>query len=121
MMTTGGITNPASLASSGVRCLPVPVHEGVLDLPALMAELAKMEINELQVEAGARLCGALLDARLVDEVLVYQAPVLLGDGGAGPFAFGPLESMANRTHLKMLETSRIGDDLRMRLQPKFRL
>jgi diaminohydroxyphosphoribosylaminopyrimidine deaminase/5-amino-6-(5-phosphoribosylamino)uracil reductase len=114
-------TIPASLASSGARCLPVPVHEGVLDLPALLAELAEMEVNELQVEAGARLCGALLDARLVDEILVYQAPVLLGDGGPGPFAFGPLESMANRTHLKVLEASRIGDDLRMRLQPECRL
>ena len=58
-----------------------------------------------------------LDAGLVDEVLIYQAPVLLGDGAPGPFRLGPLESMAERTQFKLLETVRFGDDLRIRLQP----
>jgi diaminohydroxyphosphoribosylaminopyrimidine deaminase/5-amino-6-(5-phosphoribosylamino)uracil reductase len=79
-----------------------------------------MEINEVQVEAGARLSGALLEAGLVDEILVYQAPVLLGDGGPGPFAFGPLESMEERTHLRVLETVRFDDDLRIRLHTTVR-
>jgi diaminohydroxyphosphoribosylaminopyrimidine deaminase/5-amino-6-(5-phosphoribosylamino)uracil reductase len=79
-----------------------------------------MEINEVQVEAGAVLCGALLEENLVDEILVYQAPVLMGDGGPGPFALGPLESMAQRTHLKVLETVHFGNDLRIHLQTQFR-
>ena len=82
-----------------------------------MKALAKRDVNELQVEAGADLCGSLLEAGLVDEVLLYLAPVLLGDGGPGLFSFGPLESMQERTHLEVLESSRIGDDLRLRLKP----
>ena len=83
-----------------------------------LGSLAEREMNEVQVEAGARLCGALFEAGLVDEWLVYQAPVLLGDGGPGPAALGPLESMAQRTHFELLETTHFGDDLRIRLQPR---
>jgi diaminohydroxyphosphoribosylaminopyrimidine deaminase/5-amino-6-(5-phosphoribosylamino)uracil reductase len=57
-----------------------------LDLRALLAQLAQREINEVQVEAGATLSGALLRAGLVDEVLLYLAPVLLGDAGRPMFA-----------------------------------
>lgn len=109
---------PAELAARAAHCLPLPVRDGGIDLHALMSELAAMQFNELQVEAGARLCGALLSAQLVDEILVYQAPVLLGDECPGPFALGPLESMADRTHLRVLETCHLGGDLRIRLQPE---
>ena len=111
---------PGALASSEAQCLRLPVRSGAVDLNALMKALAEMEINEVQVEAGARLCGALIRDQLVDELLIYQAPLLLGEGGPGPFAFGPLESMTESTHLELLETSHFGDDLRIRLQPKFR-
>lgn len=111
---------PGEMAASGVQCLSLPAKNDLVDLTALMNALAGMGVNELQVEAGSRLCGALLTARLVDEILIYQAPVLLGDGGPGPFAIGPLESMNERTHLTMLETSHLGDDLRIRLKPEFR-
>jgi diaminohydroxyphosphoribosylaminopyrimidine deaminase/5-amino-6-(5-phosphoribosylamino)uracil reductase len=108
---------PAALQALGARCLPLPAPSGRVDLEALLHALAELEINEVQVEAGARLCGALLGAGLVDELLVYQAPVLLGDGGPGLAALGPLESMADRTHLEVLETIHVGDDLRIRLKP----
>jgi diaminohydroxyphosphoribosylaminopyrimidine deaminase/5-amino-6-(5-phosphoribosylamino)uracil reductase len=108
---------PAALQALGARCLPLPPRSGRVDLEALLRALAELEINEVQVEAGARLCGALLGAGLVDELLVYQAPVLLGDGGPGLAALGPLESMAERMHLEVLETTRFGDDLRIRLKP----
>lgn len=111
---------PEALQSSGAQCLGLNAANGSIDLQSLFDALAGMEINEVQVEAGARLCGALLEARLIDELLIYQAPVLLGEGGPGPFAFGPLESMHERTHLEWLETTRLGDDLRIRLQPQFR-
>jgi diaminohydroxyphosphoribosylaminopyrimidine deaminase/5-amino-6-(5-phosphoribosylamino)uracil reductase len=116
---------PSELRSRGARCLPLPAAAGNhggnpgsrIDLGALLDALAEREINEVQVEAGAQLCGALLRAGLVDELLIYLAPVLLGDGGPGPVALGPLESMAERTHLELLETTRVGDDLRLRLKP----
>jgi diaminohydroxyphosphoribosylaminopyrimidine deaminase/5-amino-6-(5-phosphoribosylamino)uracil reductase len=111
-------TVSTALESAGISCLSLPEKDGRLDLAALLSKLADREINEVQVEAGARLNGALLTAGLIDEMLIYQAPVLLGDQAAGPFAFGPLESMTERTHLKLLETTRFGDDLRIRLQPR---
>lgn len=110
---------PAALKAMGVHCLRLPAKNGNVDLESLLGALAEMEINEVQVEAGAKLCGALLNARLADELLIYQAPLLLGEGGPGPFALGPLESMAQRTHLKVLETSTIGSDLRIRLQAEY--
>lgn len=111
---------PAALQASGAHCLPVACGPAGIDLQALLKALALQQINEVQVEAGARLCGSLLTAGLVDELLLYQAPVLLGDGGPGPFALGELESMAQRTHLNVLETTHIGDDLRIRLSPAAR-
>jgi diaminohydroxyphosphoribosylaminopyrimidine deaminase/5-amino-6-(5-phosphoribosylamino)uracil reductase len=111
---------PAALRSAGAVCLPLPAGPSGVDLPALLEALAARQVNEVQVEAGSRLCGALLEAGLVDELLLYQAPVLLGEGGPGPFALGPLESMAQRTHLEVLETTHIGDDLRIRLKPAAR-
>lgn len=111
---------PEELDAGEARCLPLPARNSGIDLLALLQALAGLEINEIQVEAGVRLCGALLKAQLVDEILIYQAPVLLGEGGPGLFGIGPLESMDERTHLKVLETSQIGDDLRIRLQPQFR-
>jgi diaminohydroxyphosphoribosylaminopyrimidine deaminase/5-amino-6-(5-phosphoribosylamino)uracil reductase len=111
---------PAGLVSSRVNCLPLPAREGRLDLHQLLSSLGEMEINEVQVEAGAGLCGALLIEGLVDEILIYQAPILLGEGGPGPFALGTLESMEQRTHLRVLETVRFNDDLRIRLQTTIR-
>jgi len=115
-----GTPVPTALQSLGVTCLPLAAGPAGVDLPALLEALAARQLNEVQVEAGARLCGALLGAGLVDELLLYQAPILLGDGGPGPFALGPLESMAQRTHLKVVETTHIGDDLRIRLLPATR-
>jgi len=109
---------PEALHARQAQCLPLPAPGGRVDLDALLRALAEREINEVQVEAGARLCGALLRAGRVDEWLVYLAPVLLGDGGPGPIALGPLESMAERTHFTVLETTHFGDDLRIRLQPR---
>jgi len=113
------VTVPPELEATGVQCISLPAISGRTDLVALLSRLAEMELNEVQVEAGARLCGALLKERLVDEVLIYQAPLLLGEGGPGPFTFGPLESMDERTHLKLLESRRLGNDWRLRFEPEY--
>ena len=88
-----------------------------MDLKALLQELAEHEINEVQVEAGAKLCGELLRLGLVDEVLIYQAPVLLGGGALSPFASPRLDKMSDRVHLQWIESKRIGNDLRLRMKP----
>ena len=117
---TQEVAVPPELAATGAQCISFPAIAGRTDLVALLGRLAEMELNEIQVEAGARLCGSLLKDRLVDELLIYQAPHLLGEGGPGPFTLGPLESMDERTHLKLLETRRLGNDWRFRLAPVYR-
>jgi diaminohydroxyphosphoribosylaminopyrimidine deaminase / 5-amino-6-(5-phosphoribosylamino)uracil reductase len=109
-------TIPAALAASGAECLPLPEVAGRVDLHALLRALAVREINEVQVEAGADLCGALLTASLVDEIVLYQAPVLLGEGGPGLFNLAAIESMRDRTHLRVVETRHFGEDMRLRLR-----
>jgi diaminohydroxyphosphoribosylaminopyrimidine deaminase/5-amino-6-(5-phosphoribosylamino)uracil reductase len=117
---TRDVAVPPELEASGAQCLALPSISGRIDLGSLLSRLAQMEVNEVQVEAGARLCGALLKNSLVDELLIYQAPHLLGQGGPGPFHLEALESMEERTHLKLLETRRIGTDWRFRLVPEYR-
>lgn len=108
---------PDALARLDVLCVALPPGAGGVSLPDLLDELGRREVNEVQVEAGSRLCGALLSEGLVDELILYVAPVLLGDGGPGPFAFGPLESMDERAHFNLRETLRLGTDIRLHLQP----
>ena len=111
---------PIALRDSAAELLPLPGSSGRVDLGALMSELANREFNEVQVEAGGTLCGALLEAQLVDEILVYLAPILLGGGARGAFEFGPLASMQERVGLNWLESGWTGPDLRLRLEPVYR-
>ena len=103
----------AALAARGVEILPCPGASGQVDLQALMAELARRETNEVHVEAGAVLGGALWQAGLVDELLAYVAPVLLGDG-PGMAALGPLERLIQAKRMEFLACDRLGADLRLR-------
>ena len=107
---------PGALSECGIRCISQPLVEGRIDLAAVMSTLAREGVNEIQVEAGATLCGALLNAHLVDEILLYQAPVLLGEGGPGLFALGTLESVQDGTHLELLESCSLGRDMRFRFR-----
>jgi diaminohydroxyphosphoribosylaminopyrimidine deaminase/5-amino-6-(5-phosphoribosylamino)uracil reductase len=107
---------PEALLQTGVSLLPLETVEGKINLQALMKYLAEREMNEIQVEAGARLCGALLLNELVDEILLYQAPVLLGDGAPGLFSIGVLESMSEKKTLERLAIDPLGCDLRMRFR-----
>jgi len=96
----------------------VRMQGGLLDLLAVMQALAARGINEVQVETGATLAGALLRAGLVDEVLLYVAPVLLGADGRPLFDGLRIDEMSQRLHLQLVESRRIGDDLRLLLRPE---
>ncbi|MFZ7096440.1 bifunctional diaminohydroxyphosphoribosylaminopyrimidine deaminase/5-amino-6-(5-phosphoribosylamino)uracil reductase RibD [Luteimonas dalianensis] len=97
--------------------VPLPEKNGHLDLGAVMHVLVQLGVNELHVETGATLAGALMTAGLVDELLLYVAPVLLGDNARPLFAGLRVEDMAHRYRLQVAETCRVGDDLRIRLRP----
>ena len=90
---------------------------GGLDLDAVMSQLAQRGIGELQVEAGAVLSGALLRNGLVDELLLYVAPVLLGEKAKPLFAGIDPVSMAARLGLRLVDTRQVGPDLRLLLLP----
>ncbi len=110
------IERRAALEATGAEILLTPGADGRIDLPGLLAELARRGVNELHVEAGARLNGALLQAGLVDEWLIYMAPKLLGAGR--PLAdFGPLATLAETTPLRLHAVDHVGDDLRLIARP----
>ncbi|MGN6788169.1 MAG: RibD family protein, partial [Rhodanobacteraceae bacterium] len=88
-----------------------------LDLAAALGMLADRHVNELQVEAGPVLCGTLVEQSLADELLLYVAPVLLGDGARPLLALPPLPDMAARHHLHVVEQRRVGNDWRLLLRP----
>jgi diaminohydroxyphosphoribosylaminopyrimidine deaminase/5-amino-6-(5-phosphoribosylamino)uracil reductase len=101
-----------------IQALALPRDGEGLDLRALLAQLAQRGINEVQVEAGATLGGALLRAELVDEVLLYLAPVLLGEFGLPLFGGLGVEHMGSRLGMQLVETRHVGVDLRLLLRPK---
>jgi diaminohydroxyphosphoribosylaminopyrimidine deaminase/5-amino-6-(5-phosphoribosylamino)uracil reductase len=101
-----------------VECVPVEMRGSRLDLDAVLALLATRGCNEVQVEAGATLAGAWLLAGLVDELLLYVAPVLLGDEARPLLYLPPLTTMAARHELRTIERRVVGEDLRLLLRPK---
>lgn len=95
----------------------VPVQGGRFDLDAVLKLLASRGINEVQLEAGATLAGAFLSAGLVDELLLYIAPVLLGERARPLFDGLHIDAMTERLQLHAVDSRRIGDDHRLLLRP----
>ncbi len=103
----------AALERAGAEVVVLPALDGRVDLPSLVAELARREINEVHVEAGSRLNGSLLQADLVDELLLYLAPCVVGDAACGMFDMPPLASLLGKRKLVMRDLRLIGADLRI--------
>ena len=102
----------AALEARGATVVALPGPDGKVDLPAMLRDLAARGVNELHVEAGQRLNGALVRAGLVDELLLYLAPRLLGPG-RGMADMGPLQTLAQGLPLAFQSVDRIGPDLRV--------
>jgi len=103
----------AALKSAGAEVAVIPNEAGKVELFKLMEELARRELNEIHVEAGTKLNGSLLQAGVVDELLVYLAPSLIGDSGRGMFHLPELTELSRTTALKIREVERVGEDLRI--------
>ena len=96
----------------------VAVNAGLFDLHAVLALLAGRGVNEVQLEAGATLAGAFLAAGLVDELLLYVAPVILGERARPLFEGLHIDAMTERLGMRIVETRRIGGDVRVLLRPE---
>ena len=102
-----------ALRERGVEILSLPNASGKVDLSELMQELGRRGINEVHVEGGYRLSGALVAAGLVDELLLYQAPCLIGDAARGMLGMPALLSLENKQQLTIRDVRMVGADLRV--------
>ncbi|OZA10149.1 MAG: hypothetical protein B7Y02_11275 [Rhodobacterales bacterium 17-64-5] len=107
-----------ALEQAGAEVLELPGTDRRVDLPALLTLLSQRGINELHVEAGAGLNGALLAAWLVDEWVAYVAPMAVGDSARGLFGHPPLMTLAEAARFRLGDVRVIGSDLRLTLLPQ---
>ena len=116
------VQKPAAPEMLGAaRIERVRLKNSHLDLTRVFARLAELQINEVLVEAGPRLSGALLAARLVDEWLVYVAPKLLGKDARPLAALPRLARLKDAPEFELRESAVVGNDVRLRLRPMRKL
>ncbi|MBK1695153.1 riboflavin biosynthesis protein RibD [Chromatium weissei] len=108
----------AALQAAGAQIFHCTAQNGRVNLLALLHELARREINEVLLETGATLSGAMLAAELIDELVLYLAPHIMGDMALGLFQLPPLTAMNKRIALDLIEVRRIGADIRIRARPQ---
>jgi diaminohydroxyphosphoribosylaminopyrimidine deaminase/5-amino-6-(5-phosphoribosylamino)uracil reductase len=103
----------AALKAKGAEVVVMPNRAGKVELRGLFEELGKREINEVHVEAGYKLNGSLLEERLVDELVLYLAPHLIGDTARGMFHVPELTDLAGRRPLQIRDLRMVGADIRV--------
>ena len=102
----------AALEAKGAHVRSLPNAQGKVDLRAMQKDLGQRNINEVHIEAGFKLNGSLLAIGVVDELLVYLAPLLLGQG-LGMANLGPFETLSQALKLHIQNVTPIGDDIRL--------
>jgi diaminohydroxyphosphoribosylaminopyrimidine deaminase/5-amino-6-(5-phosphoribosylamino)uracil reductase len=108
----------SALRQAGVQVEQIATNNADgLDLAAVMARLAALQANEVWTETGPRLAGALLAAQLVDEIIIYMAPSLLGPQALPLAQLPPIASLDDRLALRYVAVDRIGADLRIIARP----
>lgn len=111
MADTGENARAAALQAAGAELLALPGADGRVDPASLLPLLGQRQINEVTVEAGARLNGALLQAGVVDEVVLYQAPLILGDAARGMAGFA-LDELSRARRFVVQDQRAVGGDWR---------
>lgn len=102
-----------ALQDKGAEIVMLPNAAGKVELGDLMLELGRREINEVHVEAGFKLNGSLLREGLVDELVIYLAPNLIGDAARGMFHLPELQDLSGRRELKIHDLRMVGSDIRV--------
>src|SRR5450830_2028487 len=107
------------LQAAGVPLIKLADTSGRVCLNSLLRHLAALDINELMVEAGQTLNGALLDRKLIDELVLYYAPILLGSVGRGMLALPTFTDMRQAISLQVKDSRQFGADFRIIAQPLY--
>lgn len=107
----------SALESAGASVYVVDGESSGLDLAAVMSKLAELEINDVLVEAGPTLAGRMLQSKLIDELVIYQAPHIMGSETRGMFTTPELQSIDHRLQLNIVDIRKIGVDLKITARP----
>lgn len=119
MTLDAGTSRADSLRNAGADVVTIAARDGKIDLAAMLRQLADDDRNEVMVEAGASLSGAMLQAGLIDEFVIYMAPMLMGDGARGLLSLPGLERMADRIDLEITDIRAVGRDWRITAKPLY--
>jgi len=109
--------NQRALTAAGASVFPVAGSGDSLDLTAVLHKLAELEINDVLAEAGQTLSGSLLAAGLVDELVIYQAPHIMGSETRGMFSTPDWQTIDGRLGLDIVDVRKIGADMRIIARP----
>ncbi|WP_241607891.1 bifunctional diaminohydroxyphosphoribosylaminopyrimidine deaminase/5-amino-6-(5-phosphoribosylamino)uracil reductase RibD [Rosenbergiella australiborealis] len=115
--TWRAVVQPSEQINAWDKELVLPEHHGYIDLVALMMTLGQQQINTVWVEAGATLAGQLLHAGVVDELILYTAPKLLGSDARSLCQLPGIEHLSQAMEFEINDIRQIGRDLRLILQP----
>ena len=118
LCTDAGAHRADALESAGARVVTLPGQDGHVDLEAALRYLAREEINEVLLETGATLAGAALALGLIDELIVYLAPHIMGHAARGLFYLPGLERMQDRIELEITDVRAVGRDWRITARPR---
>ncbi len=111
-------SNRSALEEAGASIYVVPQRNGNTDLDAVLKILAELEINDVLVEAGHTLAGGLLASVLVNELVIYQSPHIMGSQTKGMFATPAWQQMSQRMALDIVDVRRVGPDTRITARPR---
>ena len=106
-----------ALQEKGAEVIVLPNSSGKVELRDLFRELARREVNEVHVEAGYKLNGSLLGEGMVDELVLYVAPSVIGDAARGMFNLPELTDLSGRRNLKIQDLRMVGSDIRLLARP----
>ena len=101
------------LQQAGAEVKLMPYCSNSVSIEAVLDILAEMEINEVLLETGATLSGSMLQQGFIDELIIYMAPVLMGDSARGLFHLPGLEKMADKIQLEFTDVRAVGKDWRI--------
>lgn len=106
------------LRDAGAEIHMMPYCNTSVDLKSVLQQLAELQVNDVLLETGATLSGAMLEAGLIDELIIYMAPIVMGDNARGLFALPGLEQMKDKIELDVIEQRMVGPDIRITAKVK---